>query len=110
MLRIKEWKNKLLLSVVYIAVVAVFYLFDVPCLFQKWLGIPCPGCGMTRALTAAVKLQFATAFTYHPMFWSMPLLVIYFWANGCVFGKTPDRILLWSIAAGFLVQWVVKLC
>ena len=28
-----------------------------------WLtGVPCPGCGMTRALTHAVRLDFAGAF------------------------------------------------
>jgi len=109
-LRIKEWKNKLLLFVMYVAVLAVFRIFDIPCLSQLWLGIPCPGCGMTRAWTAALTLNFGSAFAYHPMFWSMPLLLIYFWANGRVFGRTADRLLLWGIAAGFLVQWIVKLC
>lgn len=31
-------------------------------------GIPCPGCGLTRAVLAAVQGNFSGAFHYHPLF------------------------------------------
>jgi hypothetical protein len=31
-------------------------------------GIPCPGCGLSRAMFAALRGDFADAFYYHPLF------------------------------------------
>lgn len=45
------------------------------CVFRSVTGIPCPGCGMTRALTAAVRFDLAAAFSYHPLWWTLPLLL-----------------------------------
>ena len=44
------------------------YLLDIGCVFRLMTGIPCPGCGMTRAWLAALRLDFAAAFAYHPLF------------------------------------------
>ncbi len=37
-----------------------------PCLFAKITGLPCPGCGMTRATVALIKGDWAASFAYHP--------------------------------------------
>ena len=42
------------------------------CPFRFFFGISCPGCGMTRALLAALRLDFAAAFSYHPLFFLLP--------------------------------------
>lgn len=49
------------------------YLLDIGCVFRLMTGIPCPGCGMTRAWLAALRLDFAAAFAYHPLFWVVPI-------------------------------------
>ena len=38
-----------------------------PCFFDKVLGIYCPGCGGTRALTALVHGRLLEALWYHPL-------------------------------------------
>lgn len=38
-----------------------------PCLFHRVTGLNCPGCGGTRALSAMLRLDFATAFWYNPL-------------------------------------------
>lgn len=38
------------------------------CPFLWFTGIPCPGCGMTRAFLALVQGDFLAAFGYHPLF------------------------------------------
>ena len=38
------------------------YLLDIGCVFRLMTGIPCPGCGMTRAWLAALRLDFSAAF------------------------------------------------
>lgn len=39
-------------------------------------GIPCPGCGMSRALFYALTLNFEKAFAMHPLFALVPLALI----------------------------------
>ncbi len=52
------------------------YLLDIGCVFRLMTGIPCPGCGMTRAWLAALRLDFAAAFAYHPLFWVVPIAFV----------------------------------
>lgn len=60
------------IGVLFIAWLAL-YLLDIGCVFRLMTGIPCPGCGMTRAWLAALRLDFAAAFAYHPLFWVVPI-------------------------------------
>lgn len=109
-MRISQWKTKLLLSLVYMGVVILFYSLRLSCVFQTIFGIVCPGCGMTRATIAALHLHFKEAFGYHPMFWSMPILYLYFWIDGGLFRKGIwDKVILWGIGAGFVLNWLLKL-
>lgn len=111
MRRIKELKNKLLLTVFCIAVLFVFWYFKVPCLYKCFFGIECMGCGMSRAFWSALRLDFTAAFSYHPMFWSVPILYLYFLYDGKLLGKRwVDTTVLVLIAAGFVINWIVKIC
>ena len=48
----------------------------VPCPVHAVTGIPCPGCGMTRACAAAVRGEFRAAWSFHPFaFLLIPLAV-----------------------------------
>ena len=46
------------------------------CPFRFFFGISCPGCGMPRALLAALRLDFAAAFSYHPLFFLLPFFLL----------------------------------
>ncbi len=110
MKRIKELKNSLLLTVFYIVVLLIFWYFEIPCLFKQFFGISCPGCGMSRAVLSAIKFDFASAFSYHPMVWSLPILYLFFLFNGKVFNKKwLDYGILIFIALGFLINFIVKI-
>lgn len=109
-MRISQWKTKLLLTAGYIGLIALFYLLRLSCVFQTFFGVACPGCGMTRAMIAALQLHLKEAFQYHPMFWSMPILYLYFLVDEGIFRKKLwDRIILWGIGAGFLLNWLLHL-
>ncbi len=109
-MRISQWKTKLLFTVGCLVVVALFYTLRISCIFQTIFGIACPGCGMTRALLAVLRLDIEAAFRYHPMFWSVPLLYFYFlFEHGLFRHKLWDRIVLWGIGGGFFVNWLFKL-
>lgn len=65
---------------VCIACIAAFYVIlaiaGIGCPIRFLTGISCAGCGMTRAWLSAFRLDFAGAFLYHPLFWSVPLAVL----------------------------------
>lgn len=109
-MKIKELKGKLALTVFYGAILCVFWALGVPCVFKNFLKIPCPGCGISRAVWSALRLDFAAAFSFHPMFWSLPILYIYFLFDGSLTGKKKlDRFIFIGIAVGFAVNWIVNL-
>lgn len=62
----------------------LLYLTGIGCPFRFLLGVPCPGCGITRACQAVLHLDFAGAFYYHPLFWLLPPAFVY-----VILGKTP---------------------
>ena len=60
---------------------AVLFAFGITCPIKHVLGISCAGCGMTRACMSALRLDFAAAFSYHPLWIVLPFgvpLGIYF--------------------------------
>ena len=64
------------------AVTAVVVLYTamesigITCPIKFITGISCAGCGMSRAWMAFLQLDIAKAFTYHPLFWLVPIAVI----------------------------------
>ena len=109
-MRISQWKAKLIFTAIYLGVVALLFSQGITCIFREYLGFICPGCGMTRAMLSALRLDFAAAFRHHSMFWSMPILYLYFLSdNGLFHKKRWDTLLLCGIGAGFLINWLVKL-
>lgn len=109
MRKIKELKNKLILTFLYTIILIIFRLLKVPCIFKHFLGIECIGCGMTRAVLSALNFDFKTAFMYHSMFWSLPILYIYFLYDGNIIGKKAlDALVLIIILIGFILNWILK--
>ena len=53
--------------------------FGIPCMIHQTTGLECPGCGLTRALAAVVRLDFAAAFGFN-LLW--PLYAAYFLWGG----------------------------
>ena len=110
MRKIKEFKNKMLFTAIYVVSLLLFASSGIGCVFRKFLHFPCPGCGMTRAWLSFLQLDFASAFSYHPMFWSLPLLYLYLLYDGSLFQKKwLDRGILILIAIGFLLFWLFSL-
>ena len=44
------------------------------CMLRETTGIPCPGCGLTRSLVAAVRGDWSSSFAYHRL---GPVLFVY---------------------------------
>ena len=109
-MKIKNLKGKLTDLLAIAAVVAAFYLLDLPCIFQALFQIPCPGCGMTRAYISLIRFDLPAAFAYHPMFWSVPVLILLYFTDGKLFrAKWLNRLLLIALSAGFFLNWLLQL-
>lgn len=110
MKRITHLKLKILLLSALSALFAVYIYFDIPCVFLTFLGIPCPGCGMTRAFKYALQLNFLEAFRYNPMFWSVPVVALFFIFDGKLFkSDRANKTVIIILAIGFAAAYLIKL-
>lgn len=81
----------------------------------RWLsGIPCPGCGLSRAYLALLKLDLKGAFAYHPLFWAVPLLVLAaFWQDRISRrerkGSKTAKVLLVILGTAFMLVYIWRL-
>ena len=92
-----------------------------PCLFHFVTGLPCPGCGGTRAFVSLLKGDLIHSFLYHPVVPFCFLLYVIFMVT-----QTMERILRRKTNLRFhalsfrleyvylaliliLVQWIVKI-
>lgn len=98
-------KSAIILGMLLYAV--ILYVFQIGCPILRFTGIPCPGCGMTRAWIAVLHLDFAAAFSYNFMFWAVPLLCIILWCDGKLFKNQKwNNLLCICIAIGFAIKWL----
>ena len=109
-MKIKNLKEKLFNCGLLLAFVVLYRVVGISCVFKHFLGITCPGCGMTRAWIRVLHLDLARAFQMHAMFWSVPLLLAYYMFDGKLFrSKVLNIGLLVIIAIGFLANWLVRI-
>lgn len=99
------------IGVLFVAWLAL-YLLDIGCVFRLMTGVPCPGCGMTRAWLAALRLDFAAAFAYHPLFWAVPIaFVLAFVREEMASGKVKRGIdiVVATLCVPVIAVWIVRL-
>lgn len=69
--------KKFLLIHFMVAVIVFVYIFAVGCPMHRFFGIPCPGCGLSRAWISFFTFDFKQAFKYHPLFIPITTTVLY---------------------------------
>ena len=68
-------KKQIITFAIVAVPVALFYL-TLGCPLRFFTGVCCPGCGMSRALWYALKLDFANAYHMHPLIFIMPIVAL----------------------------------
>lgn len=104
--------NKDVLTAVF-AVVAfyiVLSILGIGCPIKWVTGISCAGCGMTRSYLSLLHLDIKHAFIYHPLFWSVPLVLLIIVLH--MVGRVPARtvnFVKYFTALLFIIVYVVRL-
>jgi len=107
----KNRLKKLLLFLLMIAAASPLFLKFYRCPIRAFFGIPCPGCGMTRALFSAFTLDFEKAFYYHPLFWLVLILVpagIVYYLLGKPYTANVRGAIL-GVALLFIIVYIIRL-
>jgi hypothetical protein len=60
----------------YALAVPLVFALDWACPFLALTGLPCPGCGITRASMALLELDFLKAFGLNQLFFIAPLVLV----------------------------------
>lgn len=81
------------------------------CPLQHFTGIPCPGCGLSRAAVSLLRRDFWMAFRYNPMIYVLPpvVLLVLFRQKPLLGSLKRERILLWGVMALWAGVWMVRL-
>ena len=105
----KTWLKLGVLSV-FLILLLTWYICDLPCIPRALTGIPCPTCGLTRAWLCALRLDLKAAFLQYPMFWAVPILILYLLLDGKLFPRRQLNIWFAVIlAAGILLVWLARI-
>ena len=81
-------------------------MLGITCVFLEILGLPCPGCGMTRAVLSLVEFDIVSAAKYNITVFFMPYVLVYVFLD--LKGKVHNYIMIW-IAFVAILNWILKL-
>lgn len=86
---------------------AFFSLSGIGCPIKFTTGVSCAGCGMTRAWRHILQLDLAAAFHFHPLFWTVPVIVVLFFLKE----RFPHifRVAVCIAAALFIAVYFVRM-
>ena len=89
--------------------VFIMWMLNIPCPIKHVTGISCAGCGMSRAILSALKLDFSSAFAYHPLWVVVIPAVIALVLLGANGKKRASNVLLVSLCALFFITWIIRI-
>ena len=88
-----------------------------PCLFHKWTGYYCPGCGGTRAVKALLRGDIIDSFCYHPVVIYGAVLYSWYMISHTIQHLSKGRLrismpytekYLYGAVIIIIVQWIFK--
>lgn len=87
------------------AFAALILLTDTSCLVKNLIGIPCPGCGMTRAYLRLLHFDISGAFFMHPLFLLPPAFPFIF----LIKDRRLKAIVLYSLISVYIGAYIYRM-
>ena len=102
-------KESAMIALILAFASGILWILAIGCPIKFMTGLSCPGCGMSRAWLAAATLHFEEAFAYHPLFWTIPVIVIA--AVALQAGHTSKALRIVLVVAGMAVValWIARM-
>lgn len=104
----KQHKDFILGAAAILFIYVFFHFAGIGCPIKFITGISCLGCGMTRAWLSLLRLNFATAFYYHPLFAVPPAAVGIYLLKSKINIKIYKIIML-TIIMAFIIIYIYRL-
>ncbi len=105
-----ERRGKTIRKIIPIALTVLlvggFYLVC-GCPVRFFTGVSCPGCGMSRACLACLRLDFAEAFRFHPLVFLLPVAAaLLLWQRK---NRRARTAILLACCAALVAVWVLRM-
>ncbi|MBC8544660.1 MAG: DUF2752 domain-containing protein [Clostridia bacterium] len=92
---------------------AIYVLvFRGSCVIRLLTGIPCPGCGLSRAYLALLHGHIADAFYYHPLFFTVVPFLLYMTFYDRLsprVGKKVETVACICLSAAFILVYIGRM-
>ncbi len=107
-IKLQKIKNALPAILAVVLVYATFHITGIGCPIRFVTGVSCPGCGMTRAWLALLRLDFAGAFYYHPLFLMPAAALVVYMCKAGIPGKVYN-IWMFTLIMLFSIIYLLRL-
>lgn len=98
-----KYKTSAVIILTVLGLCAAAAIFRPPCPIKHLTGLSCAGCGMTRAVISALKLDFGAAFEYHPLW----IILLPFAVSCAVFVRKKIKRALFVLISVTIVLFIV---
>ena len=93
------------------AAALIFHALGIGCPIRWLTGIPCAGCGMTRALISFAACHFREAVRFHPLVFAVPPAFLLWVFRRRLPGRAKSmlRKAVWAAAGAFIAVYAVRI-
>lgn len=92
------------------AIIAVWTVLDIGCVWNRLFGVQCPMCGMTRAAKMVMRGDFYGAFKMNPFVYWLPPIALSLLYDGKPFkSRTVNMFIPLFFAVGLIVRYIAVL-
>ena len=107
------WQHRVLWVSLALFMLIAWSVTGTSCTIRSITGLPCPGCGLTRALLLFLRGDLAGAWAMHPLFWlAVPVLatvLTFMIRNPARLYSRPATYAWISVAALFIIVYLIRM-
>lgn len=101
-----------LIGIIALVYLSTWYIgHPIGCIFERFLGISCPGCGLFTAWYFALQGQIQLALYFNPLFWLIPILFLILFIDKFILAKPSPKTnyILIPIVLTFIIVYLLRI-